>query len=390
MRFETLAVHAGQSPDPATGSVTVPLYQTATFQQRAIGVHRGYEYSRTGNPTRAALEESLAALEQGTHALAFASGCAATMAVFSLLRPSDHILCGEDVYGGTYRILQRIISPLGITVEFVPEDAPESFAQRITPQTKMVWIESPTNPLLRVLDIREIARITARRGVLLVVDNTFASPFLQRPLELGADIVVHSTTKYLAGHSDCVGGAVITNNKQVYQAMKFYQNAAGAVPGILDTWLVLRGVKTLALRMREHSHNALQIAQFLAAHPYVQRVHYPGLSQHPGYETAKRQMYGFGGMLSFELAEGFPAAERLVQALRIFTLAESLGGVESLVCHPARMTHASLPPEERRRRGITDNLVRLSVGVEDVEDLIADLRQALQLAAEGDQATYDI
>ncbi len=377
MKFETLAIHAGQEPDAATGAVTTPVYQTSTFQQDGIGKPRGYEYSRTGNPTRAALETALAALENGRHGLAFASGVAATTAVLSLLRPGDHVVAGDDVYGGTYRLFERVYRPLGVAFDYPPATDADAIAAALRPETRLVWIETPTNPLLRIADLQRIADATRARGVRLAVDNTFASPFLQRPLELGADIVVHSATKYLGGHSDLIGGAVIVNDDEIHRRIRFYQNAAGAVPGPWDCWLTLRGIKTLAVRMRAHERNARAVAEFLAAHPAVERAHYPGLPGHPQHELARRQMSGFGGMVSFELRGGFAAVERFVARVRLFILAESLGGVESLVCYPPRMTHAALPPSERRRRGIGDNLVRLSVGIEDPEDLLEDLRQAL-------------
>ncbi len=377
MRFETIAIHAGQAPDTTTGAVTVPVYQTSTFQQDGIGRPRGYEYSRTGNPTRAALETALAALENGRHGLAFASGVAATTAVLSLLKPGDHVVAGDDLYGGTYRLFERVYRPLGMEFNYPPTTDANAMADALRPETRLVWIETPTNPLLRIADIRRMAEAAHAAGAWLAVDNTFASPYLQRPLELGADLVVHSCTKYLGGHSDLVGGAVIVNDDELHRKLRFYQNAAGAVPGPWDCWLTLRGIKTLAVRMRAHERNARAVAEFLASHPVVERVHYPGLPDHPQHELARRQMSGFGGMISFELRGGFEMVERFVAGLRLFILAESLGGVESLVCYPPQMTHAAFPPSERRRRGIGDNLLRLSVGIEDPEDLVDDLRQAL-------------
>ncbi|MBI5240249.1 MAG: PLP-dependent transferase [Elusimicrobia bacterium] len=361
MRFETKAIHKGQEPDKTTGAVTVPVYQTSTYLQDGIGKPRGYEYSRTGNPTRTALETALAALESGTYGLAFSSGVAATAAVLELLKPGDHMVAGDDLYGGTYRLFEKVYGKWGLKTTYVRCDEPAAFKRAIGPSTRLIWLESPTNPLLKVCDIRAVARIARRAGILLAVDNTFASPYLQRPLELGADIVVHSTTKYLGGHSDLVGGAVVTSDRTLYELMKFHQNAAGAVPGPWDCWLVLRGLKTLAVRMRQHQANASHLARFLKRHPRAERVYYPG----------------FGGMVSLELAGGRKALDRFFSRLRIFILAESLGGVESLVCYPPQMTHGSLPREERLRRGITDNLVRLSVGIEDRQDLLEDLKQAL-------------
>lgn len=377
MEFETRAIHDGQKPDPLTGAVIVPVYQTSTYQQIAIGKHKGFEYSRTGNPTRKALEESIASLENARYGLAFASGVAATAAVFSLLRTGDHIVVGDDIYGGTYRLLERVFKNWGLEVTYADVDAFGSFEKAIRKETRLIWIETPTNPLLKIIDIRKLAHIAKKRNVLLAVDNTFASPYFQRPLELGADIIVHSTTKYLSGHSDVIGGALATSNEKIYQELKFYQNAIGAVPGPWDSWLVLRGIKTLAVRMREHEKNALYLARYLEKHPRVARVYYPGLTSHKQHFLAKRQMYGFGGMVSLELRGGFPAVEKFLSRLKLFLLAESLGGVESLVCYPPKMTHSSLSQGERIKRGIKDNLVRLSVGIESKSDLKKDLENAL-------------
>lgn len=377
MRFATRTIHAGQPPDPATGATITPIYQTATFTQEAIGRHKGYEYARTGNPTRAALEACIAALEEGTHGLAFASGSAATVAVLSLLRPGDHVVAADDLYGGTYRLFERVYRPLGIDIAYVDGRDPSQFAQAARPETRLIWVETPTNPLLQLVDLEAVADIARRQRALLAVDNTFATPYLQQPLLLGADIVVHSTTKYLSGHSDVIGGAVVTRDATLHEAIAFYQNAAGAVPGPMDCWLTLRGIKTLPLRMRQHQENAQRVAEFLAAHPRVERTHYPGLPTHPQHRLARRQMRGFGGMVSLALPGGRPAAHAFTQRLRLFALAESLGGVESLACYPAEMTHGSIPAAERERRGITAGLVRLSVGIEDVEDLLEDLAQAL-------------
>lgn len=379
MNFETIAIHDGSIPEPRTGAVSVPIYQTSTFYQDGLGKDRGYEYSRTGNPTREALERSIAQLENGKFGLAYASGSAATVGTFQpLLLPGDEIVAGNDTYGGTYRIFERLLRPYGIKTNYVDADDLSRFEQAITPATKLIWVETPSNPLLKLIDIAALAEIAHKRGVLLVVDNTFASPYFQQPLNLGADLVVHSTTKYIGGHSDVVGGAVVTSNEEIYEKLKFYQNAAGAVPAPFDSWLFLRGIKTLKLRMEAHEKNALRVAEFLASHPYVERVYYPGLPSHPQHALAKRQMRGFGGMVSFEIAGGLPAVEQFIARSKLFLLAESLGGVESLLCYPPRMTHASISAEERAKRGIHDNLIRLSVGLENGDDLIEDLRTALQ------------
>ncbi len=372
--FATRAIHAGQAPDPQTGSVIVPIYQTSTYAQEAVGVHKGYEYSRTDNPTRTALQTCLAALEGGAYGLAFASGLGATTTLMLMLRAGDHVVCGDDVYGGTYRLFQRVMTDHGLAFDFVDMTDPEQVRAALRPETRLVWIESPTNPLLKLCDIAAISAIAKERGALTVVDNTFASPYGQQPLALGADIVLHSTTKYLGGHSDVVGGAIVTSNDTVYERLKFLQNAAGAVPGAFDSWLVLRGLKTLAVRMREHERNALLIAEFLESHPAVERVIYPGLPSHPQHELARRQMQCFGGMISIVLHGGEVAAREMVRRTRLFTLAESLGGVESLIEVPAAMTHASVSGSKLE---VPAGLVRLSVGIEDVDDLIRDLRQAL-------------
>ena len=377
MRFETLAIHDGQEPDALTGAVNVPIYQTSTYRQDAIGKHKGYEYSRTGNPTRAALEKALASIEEGRFGLAFASGVAATTAFFSILKTGDHVVAGDEMYGGSYRLLERIISKWGVTTTYADVDDPGSFEKALQKNTRAIWMETPTNPLLKIVDIMKVVSIARGRRIAVAVDNTFASPYFQKPLLLGADVVVHSTTKYIAGHSDIVGGAVITNNEALYEQIKFYQNAAGAVPGPLDSWLALRGIKTLAIRMREHERNALHLARYLSTHPKVRGVYYPGLQKDKNFNLAKKQMSGFGGMISFELKGGLSTVERFISKLKLFILAESLGGVESLICYPARMTHASIPEEERLRCGIKDNLVRLSVGIENKVDLKNDLAHAL-------------
>jgi cystathionine gamma-lyase len=378
--FATRAIHAGQEPDPATGATIVPIYATSTYTQAAPGQHKGYEYSRSGNPTRTALETCLAALEGGERGLAFASGLAATTAVLSLLRPGDEVAAAADLYGGTYRLLERVFRPWGLVARYTDDPSPAAFARILTPKTKLVWIETPTNPLLQILDIAGIAEVAHKAGALLAVDNTFASPYLQQPLRYGADLVIHSTTKYLGGHSDVVGGAVI-GRRELLQPIAFYQNAAGGVPGPFDAWLTLRGIKTLALRMERHCANARQLAAWLAEQPQVERVYYPGLPSHPGHDLARRQMRDFGGMISVRLRGGKEGAQRFMTRTKVFSLAESLGGVESLACHPATMTHASIPADVREARGVTEGLVRLSVGIEDVDDLREDLRQALAGAA---------
>jgi cystathionine gamma-lyase len=377
MKFSTRAIHAGQEPDPSTGAVMTPIFQTATYAQSGLGEHKGFEYSRTQNPTRSALEACIASLEEGQYGLAFASGMAAESAILSLLSAGDHLVACDDLYGGSYRIFERVMRRYEVETSYVPAGNAAAYERTIQPNTKMIWLETPTNPLLNVTDIAAVADIAHRHHLLLVVDNTFASPYFQQPLKLGADIVVHSTTKYINGHSDVIGGALVTDNEEVYQAIKFYQNAAGAVPAPFDAWLTLRGIKTLAVRMRQHEENALAVARFLSEHPRVEKVYYPGLPAHPGHELARRQMSGFGGMVSFQFKGNYDDVDTVVRRFKVFTLAESLGGVESLVCHPASMTHGSIPREIREARGLTDTLLRLSIGIEDSEDLLADLEQAL-------------
>ncbi len=377
MKFATKAIHAGQEPDPSTGAIMTPIFQTATYAQAGLGENKGFEYSRTSNPTRSVLEACMAALEDGKYGLAFASGMAAESAILSLLSAGDHIVSCDDLYGGSYRIFERVMRRYTVETSYVPADDPDAYEKAIRPNTKMVWLETPTNPLLRLVDIRAIAEIAHRHKLLVVVDNTFASPYFQQPLKLGADIVVHSTTKYINGHSDVVGGALVLNDEEAYEAIKFYQNAAGGVPSPFDAWLILRGIKTLAVRMRQHEENARAVAGFLAEHPRVERVYYPGLVSHPDHELAKRQMSGFGGMVSFQPKGSFVDIAQIVRRFKVFALAESLGGVESLVCHPASMTHGSIPKDIRESRGLTDTLLRLSVGIEDKEDLMRDLEQAL-------------
>jgi len=374
-RFETLAIHAGQDPDPATGAVIVPIYQTSTFAQEEVGKHKGFEYGRTDNPTRSALQTALAALEQADWGLCYASGLAATQNTWYLLNPGDHLILSDDAYGGTYRLAARVASRYGITFSMVDLTDLDAVAGAIQPNTRMIWVETPTNPYLKIVDIAGIREVIGNRPIWLVVDNTFASPYLQQPLTLGADLVLHSTTKYLGGHSDVIGGAVLGNDPEIYETLKFHQNAAGAVPGPFDCWLVLRGIKTLSVRMREHSANGKAIAEMLREHPAVEQVFYPGLPDHPGHMVARRQMpRGFGGMVSFTVRGGYEAARTVVSRTRLFTLAESLGGVESLIEHPGQMTHASLAGSGFE---VAPNLIRLSVGIEHVDDLIADLREAL-------------
>ncbi|MFL6216409.1 MAG: cystathionine gamma-synthase [Blastocatellia bacterium] len=376
MKFSTKAIHAGQEPDPATGAVSVPIYQTSTYAQEGIGKHKGFEYARTQNPTRLACEKNLAALESGHFGYAFASGMAATNAVMTLLRAGDHVIVSDNTYGGTFRLFDKVLRKFGLEFSYVDAREPQNVEDAARAETRLVFIETPTNPVMSLVDIAAVAEITKRRGLRLVVDNTFMSPYFQRPLELGADIVVHSTTKYLNGHSDSVGGVVVLNDEEDARQMAFIQNAAGAILSPMDAFLIMRGTKTLAVRMRQHDENGRQVAQFLAEHPAAKRVYYPGLKSHPQYELARRQMAGFGGMISFDTGS-LANASRVLESVRLCTLGESLGGVETLISHPATMTHASVPEIERNRLGITDGLVRISVGIEDVEDIISDLDQAL-------------
>lgn len=377
-RFGTRAVHAGQRPDPTTGAIMPPVYQTSTYVQDALGQPRlGYEYARVQNPTREAMEANIAALEGGKHGIAFSSGLAAIEAVVKRLSAGDHVISEENTYGGTPRLFTQVLARFGIEFTFVDSRDPDAVRDAIRPNTKLIHLETPTNPLMRICDLGAIGAIAREKGIHVMVDNTFASPYNQRPLELGATIVVHSSTKYLNGHSDVVGGIVVTNDDDVADDLRFLQKAAGAVPGPWDAWLVLRGTKTLNVRMERHNSNGQRIAEFLEAHPAVERVYYPGLPSHPQHELAKRQMRGFTGMISMELGTA-ERARKVVESTRIFALAESLGGVESLIGHPASQTHAAVPPEKRADMGLTDSLVRLSVGIEDVEDLIEDLDQALR------------
>jgi len=380
-RFETRAIHVGQGADPATGATIVPIYQTATFTQDAIGEHRGYEYSRSGNPTRDALEAALASLERGRFGLAYGSGMAAIHGVMQLLSAGDHVVVCDDLYGGSYRLFTKVMAGFGVRFSFVDATRLETIEPAIESATRMLWIESPTNPMLRMIDIAACGEIARRRRLTLVVDNTFASPYLQNPLALGAHVVVHSTTKYIGGHSDVIGGAVVVDDEPIATRLRFTRNATGGVPGPWDVWLTLRGAKTLALRMREHEANARQVAEFLRDRREVERVHYPGFPDHPGHELAKRQMRGFGGMVTIDLAGGAPVAKAFAERTRYFSLGESLGGVESLIGYPWTMSHGAFEPALKRGKGITEATVRLSVGIEHADDLCADLAQALERAA---------
>ncbi|MEZ4704768.1 MAG: cystathionine gamma-synthase [Bdellovibrionota bacterium] len=377
--IETKLIHHAQEPDPSTGAVIPPIYQTSTYAQSAPGVHKGFEYSRTDNPTRRNLEQALAAIESGKECGCFASGMAAITTLMHTLSPGDHVICSDDVYGGTYRLFSKVMQPLGLTFDFVDfSSGVDEWTPFVGPNTKMIWIETPSNPMLKVIDLTATIAKAKQLGLCSVVDNTFASPYLQRPIELGADIVVHSTTKYLGGHSDVVGGALIYADPVQADKMRFLQNSIGAIPGPFDSWLTHRSLKTLSVRMQRHCDNAMEVASFLSTHKKVQSVIYPGLSSHPHHAIAKKQMKAFGGMISIYLNADLNKTKTFLSSLRIFTLAESLGGVESLIEHPAIMTHASLPPVERAKLGIGDSLVRLSVGIEHVQDLIEDLAQALQ------------
>jgi cystathionine beta-lyase/cystathionine gamma-synthase len=379
MGFKTDAIHAGQEPDPSTGAVTIPIYQTSTYVQEGLGRHKGYEYARTQNPTRIALEKNMAALERGVAGYAFASGMAATTALTHLLlKQGDHAICSDNVYGGTFRLFDKIVRHYGVEFTYVNTSDIAALEKAVRANTRMVFIETPTNPIMSITDIRAVSDVAHRVDCRVVVDNTFMSPYFQRPLQLGADIVVHSTTKYLNGHSDSVGGVVVLQRKDDAERLQFIQNAAGAILSPFDSWLVLRGIKTLPVRMDAHNANGIAVAKYLAGHRDVEKIYYPGLPDHPGHELAKKQMSGFGGMIAFDLGS-LDRARRFLEHVRLCSLAESLGGVETLISHPATMTHASVPAEERRRLGITDGLVRISVGIEDVEDLIADLENAFRL-----------
>ncbi|HOZ51475.1 MAG TPA: cystathionine gamma-synthase [Chitinophagaceae bacterium] len=377
-KLDTLLIHAGVEPDPTTGAIMTPIYQTSTYVQEAPGKHKGYEYARTQNPTRTVLQNAMAAIEKGKHGLSFASGLAATDAIMKLLSPGDEVISTNDLYGGTYRIFTKMFEPYGMKFHFIGMSDPSLIEAHITKNTKMLWVETPTNPLLNIIDIEACAQICKKHNILLVVDNTFASPYLQNPLTLGADIVIHSATKYLGGHSDVVHGVVIVNDDGLEERLRFIQNASGAVPGPHDCWLVLRGIKTLHVRMQRHCENGEKIAHYLRSHPKVERVYWIGFEDHPNHEIAKKQMRGFGGMISFVLkGDNLDDAMKVLSGTKLFSLAESLGGVESLIGHPASMTHGSIPREERIKNGLADTLIRLSVGIEDVDDLIEDLKQAI-------------
>ncbi|MBU6205948.1 MAG: cystathionine gamma-synthase [Bacteroidetes bacterium] len=380
MKFATKALHAGIEPDPTTGAIMTPIFQTSTYVQAAPGDHKGYEYARTQNPTRDALQKNIAALENGKHGLCFSSGMGATDAVIKLLSPGDEVICTNDLYGGTYRIFTKVFEKYGIKFHFISMQDVSNINKFINPKTKMVWLETPTNPMMNVIDIAGAAIICKKNNLTLVVDNTFASPYLQTPLDLGTDIVLHSATKYLGGHSDVVMGMLITNNDSFNEQLTFIQNSCGAVPGPQDCFLMLRGIKTLHVRMQRHCENGARIVDFLVNHPKVEHVYYPGLPNHPNHEIAKKQMRGFGGMISFTLkGDNMDEALKVLSGTKLFSLAESLGGVESLIGHPATMTHASIPREERIKNGLKDTLIRLSVGIEDADDLIEDLKNALSV-----------
>jgi cystathionine gamma-lyase len=378
--FATQCIHAGQNPDPQTGAISTPIYLTSTFVQESPGVHKGYEYSRTHNPTRTALQDNLAALEGGTHAFAFASGCAATSVLFMCLSAGDHIVAMDDLYGGTRRLITQVFGRLGITCDFVDLSHPVNLKPALKPHTKLIWIETPSNPTLKLVDISAICKIAKAQNIPVAIDNTFATPYLQQPLKLGADLVVHSTTKYLGGHADLIGGAIMTTSIEWAERIAFMSNAVGAIPGPMDCFLLLRGTKTLAIRMKTHCENALQIAEFLEKHPQVEKLIYPGLKTHPQYKLCQEQMKGPGGMISFVIKGGLSAAKHFTESTRLFRCAESLGGVESLIGLPAIMTHASVPIETRKKLGIVDGLIRLSVGIEDPIDLLRDLENSFSLS----------
>jgi cystathionine gamma-lyase len=375
--FSTRAIHAGQEPDPTTGAIMTPVYLTSTYVQSSPGVHKGWEYSRTHNPTRKAFENCIASLEQGKFGFGFASGCAATTTILHMLKQGDHIIANDDMYGGTFRLFDKVLSHNGLQFSYVNLTDTENFKKAIKPNTKMVWLETPTNPTLKLVDIKKISQLAHEKGILVVVDNTFMSPYFQRPLTLGADIVVHSITKYIGGHSDVVGGAVVTGNEDIAEKIGFLSNSMGGILGAFDSFMCLRSLKTLPIRMKAHEANARVIADFLESHEKVEKVLYPGLKSHPQYKLAQEQMLGMGGMITFFVKGGLAAARTLLENVKIFALAESLGGVESLIEHPAIMTHASVPLENRKALGIDDSLIRLSVGIEDIEDLMSDLKQAL-------------
>lgn len=376
MKFSTRAIHAGQKPDPTTGAIMTPLYLTSTYVQESPGVHKGWEYSRTHNPTRKAYENCIANLESGKYGFAFASGCAASTTILHILKSGDHIIAMDDMYGGTFRLFDKVLKHNGLQFTYTDLTDVQNFSKALQPNTKMVWLETPTNPTLKLTDIAAIAQIAHSKDILVVVDNTFMSPFFQRPLELGADLVVHSATKYIGGHSDMVGGAVVTNNQQIAEKLAFLSNSMGGIQSPFDSFMALRSLKTLPIRMKAHAQNAMAVAHFLQSHPMVEKVVYPGLESHPQYALAKKQMHGFGGMITFFIKGGIESSRKFLESVRVFALAESLGGVESLIEHPAIMTHASIPADQRKKLGIDDSLIRLSVGIEDVDDLVDDLKQA--------------
>ena len=378
MKFATKAIHAGQSPDPTTGAIMTPIFQTSTYTQAAPGKHKGYEYSRGTNPTRTALEDCIAALENGKFGLAFSSGMAATETALKLLKPGDEVITGNDLYGGSYRIFTKLFEPYGIKFHFIDFSNPETIREYLNEKTRMIWIETPTNPTLQIVDILAVSKIAKEKNVLLAVDNTFASPYLQNPLDLGADIVMHSVTKYISGHSDVVMGALVVNDEELYKQLFFYYNACGGTPGPQDCFLALRGIKTLHVRMKAHCENGRQVAEYLRNHPKIEKVYWPGFPDHNNHDIAKKQMCDFGGMISIVFKDSsIENTFRIASSFKVFSLAESLGGVESLINHPATMTHGSIPKEVREKVGVVDNLIRLSVGIEDIEDLLEDLKQAL-------------
>lgn len=380
MSFLTRAIHAGQEPDPTTGAIMTPVYLTSTYVQESPGVHKGWEYSRTHNPTRKAYENCMANLETGKFGFAFASGCAATTTILHLFKQGDHIIAGDDMYGGTFRLFDKVLRHNGLQFSFVDLTRPENFENALTPSTKMVWLETPTNPTLKLVDIEAISKIAKKKNVMVVVDNTFMSPFFQHPLELGADIVVHSATKYIGGHSDVVGGVAVTSDEKIAERMAFLSNSMGGIAGPFDSFMCLRSLKTLGVRMEAHQKNAIKVAEYLQSHKMVEKVLYPGLPSHPQHELAKKQMSGYGGMITFWIKGGLSSAQKFLENVKVFALAESLGGVESLIEHPAIMTHASVPADVRKTLGIDDSLVRLSVGIESADDLLWDLEQAFQIA----------
>ena len=380
-KFETRAIHAGQKPDPATGAIMTPVYLSSTYVQTSPGEHKGYDYSRTENPTRKALEDNIASLEEGEYGLAFSSGMAAINTCMNLLKAGDHVICSDDVYGGTFRIFDKVYKSYGLKFDFVDTSTPENISSCINDRTKLVWIETPTNPMLKITDIIAVANICKKRNLIFCVDNTFLSPYFQRPLLLGADIVVHSTTKYIGGHSDLIGGCIVTSNAEIHERLKFCQNAVGAVPGPMDCFLVLRGIKTLPVRMERHESNAGAIAEYLNNQPTLKKIYYPGLINHPGHEIQGRQANGYGAIVSFDLGDDLNKAINFLGALKLFSLAESLGSVESMAEHPAIMTHSSVPPETRLKLGITEGLIRLSVGLEHIDDLLEDLEKGFNAAS---------